>query len=69
MEERLEMEHRVEKTTRKYTAIHGMIQCNRGDQENQVRMLLESHGYIVEDSGTKKSRAMLMFVKKNSVGK
>ena len=64
MEERLEMQNRVEKSTKMYTKIHGLIQCNRGEQERQVKMLLEEHGYHVEDVSTKKSRAAWMYLKK-----
>ena len=61
------MQDKVEKTTRMYTKVHGIIQCNRGEQERQVRVLLESHGYNVDDVSTKRGRASLMYLKKEVV--
>ena len=64
MEQRMEMQNKVEQTTKRYTKIHGMIQCNRGEQERQVRELLETHGYTVDELNRKKSRATLLYLKK-----
>lgn len=64
MENKMEMLDKVVKTTRNFTKVHGLIQCNRGSQEDEVRYLLSSHGYVVEDVNNKKSRANLSYLKK-----
>lgn len=63
MDGQMEMQRKVEKTTKMYEKTSGMIVCNKGEQERQVRVMLENQGYTVTDVSLKKSRAMLRYVK------
>lgn len=56
--------NKIRKTTNNFSKPQGQIQCNRGEQEEQVIEILENKGYIVKDISTKKSKALLVFNKK-----
>lgn len=58
------MFNKIRKTTNNFSKPQGQIQCNRGEQEEQVIEILENKGYIVKDISTKKSKALLVFNKK-----
>lgn len=64
MEERLQMQNKVEKATRNYTKETGTIQVNKGEQSMQVCSLLIQHGYETKDVSHKKSRSTIMYMKK-----
>ena len=55
---------KIMRTTNNFSKEHGQIQCNRGEQELQIKDILESKGYIVKDVSTKKSKAQLVYDKK-----
>ena len=64
MEEKLQMQNKVEKATRNYTMERGTIQVNKGEQSIQVCSLLVQHGYKTKDVSYKKSRSTIMYIKK-----
>lgn len=51
------------KTTNNFTKAHGQIQCNRGEQEEQVKKILSSNGYTFKDISSKPSRAQIIYDK------
>lgn len=59
----MEMQQKVEKLTKKYSKMCGTIQINRGKQTEEVKWLLEHHGYFIKDVSYKKSRTTLIFSK------
>lgn len=54
---------KLTKTTNNFTKAHGQIQCNRGEQEQQVKKIMTSKGYLVKDISTKPSRAQFIYDK------
>lgn len=58
------MLEKVLRTTQNYTKISGMIICNRGEQENEVRKLLTTNNYKIEISKHKGGTIQIKYNKK-----
>lgn len=54
---------KLTKTTKNFTKLHGQIQCNRGEQEQQVKNIMVSKGYSITSIGTKPRKAQLIYDK------
>lgn len=57
------MLNKVLKTTNNYTKTSGMIICNHGPQEEEVKKLLSEHGYETEISKHKGGTLQIKYSK------